>query len=162
MSAFERGGRHDLPLRVSAKADYALRAAAELAAAESGVLVKGERIAAAQGIPLKFLLNILTDLRHARLVRSHRGSEGGFQLALPSNEISMADVIEAVEGSLSTVQDVQPEDVAYLGPAEGLRDVWMAVASTLRSVLGAVTLADLAAGDLPPSVRLLLEDPLPA
>jgi len=153
---------HDMPIRISAKTDYALRATAELAAVGRGVLVKGERIAQAQGIPLKFLLNILTDLRHARLVRSHRGSDGGFQLALAPEDITVADVIEAVEGSLSTVQDVQAEDLSYPGPAEGLRDVWMAVASTLRSVLGSVTLADLASGDLPASVRLLLEEPLPA
>jgi Rrf2 family protein len=154
-----RSLRHDLPIRVSAKADYAIRATAELAAAEGQGLVKGEQIAAAQRIPLKFLLNILTELRHARIVRSQRGSEGGYQLALPASKITLADVIIAVEGVLSTVQDSRPEELHYLGAAEPLGDVWRAVHATLESVLTSVTLADLAAGHLPKSVSALLTTP---
>jgi Rrf2 family protein len=70
-------------VRVSAKADYAVRAALELAAAGDGPL-KGERIAEAQGIPLKFLENILTELRHSGLVRSQRGPDGGYWLERPA------------------------------------------------------------------------------
>ena len=137
---------------MSAKADYAIRATAELAAAEGRGLVKSEQIAAAQRIPLKFLLNILTELRHARIVRSQRGSEGGYQLVLPASEITLADVIVAVEGVLSTVQDSRPEELRYMGAAEPLGDVWRAVHATLESILESVTLADLAAGTLQESV----------
>lgn len=151
--------RHDLPIRVSAKADYAIRAASELAAAEGRGLVKGEQIAVAQGIPLKFLLNILTELRHARIVRSQRGSEGGYQLARPGAEITLADVIVAVEGVLSTVQDSRAEGLRYVGAAEPMGDVWRAVHATLESVLVSVTLADLAGGRLPASVAALAAEP---
>src|SRR5438445_2627521 len=138
----------EIPLRISAKADYAVRAATELAASGGEGLVKGERIAQAQGIPLKFLLNIMTDLRHARIVRSHRGQEGGFQLARPASEITLAEVIRAVEGSLSTVRDSPPQEVTYPGSAGALREVWVAVQATLEEVLGSVTVADLASGIL--------------
>ena len=145
----------ELPLRISAKADYAVRAATELAASGDG-LVKGERIAQAQGIPLKFLLNIMTDLRHARIVRSHRGQEGGFQLARPAAEITLAEVIRAVEGSLARVQESLPEEVAYEGSARALRDVWLAVQGVLDDLLDGVTLADVAADSLPEAVRARL------
>src|SRR6476659_2971993 len=129
-------------VRVSAKADYALRACIELAAAEGEGHVKGERIAQAQEVPLKFLENILGDLRHAGLVRSQRGAEGGYWLARPAAEITLAEIIRAVEGPLAYVRGTRPEALAYRGAAEGLRDVWVALRASLRGVLESVTLAD--------------------
>ena len=145
-------------MRVSAKADYALRAAIELAAAGEGP-VKGERIAQAQEIPLKFLENILVELRHAGIVRSQRGVEGGYWLARPAEEVSLAEVIRAVEGPIADVRGVGPQEVEYAGPAERLRDVWIAVRASLRSVLEEVTLADVARGELPESVEAFARDP---
>ena len=146
-------------MRVSAKADYALRACVELASAEDGVHVKGERIAQAQEVPLKFLENILGDLRQAGLVRSQRGVEGGYWLARPAAEITLADVIRAVEGPLANVRGVRPEAIEYAGSAEPLRDVWVAVRASLRAVLEETTLADVAGNELPPAVRELVADP---
>jgi Rrf2 family protein len=145
-------------VRVSAKADYALRAAIELAAAGDGP-VKGERIAQAQEIPLKFLENILLELRHAGIVRSQRGVEGGYWLARPAEEVSLADVIRAVEGPIANVRGVGPQDVEYGGAAGRLREVWIAVRASLRSVLEETTIADLARGELPPAVEALARDP---
>ena len=145
-------------MRVSAKADYALRAAIELAAAGDGP-VKGERIAQAQEIPLKFLENILLELRHAGIVRSQRGVEGGYWLARPAEEVSLAEVIRAVEGPIANVRGVGPQDVEYGGAAGRLREVWIAVRASLRSVLEETTLADLARGELPPAVEALAQDP---
>jgi Rrf2 family protein len=145
-------------LRVSAKADYAVRSAIELAAAGGGP-VKGERIAQAQEIPLKFLENILIDLRHAGLVHSQRGVEGGYWLARPAEEITLAEVIRAVEGPIANVRGRGPQDVDYSGSAERLRDVWIAVRANLRSVLEEVTRADVARGELPSSVEELVRDP---
>jgi Rrf2 family protein len=146
-------------MRVSAKADYALRAAAELAAVEGSGPLKGDAIAKAQEIPLKFLENILLELRHAGLVHSQRGAEGGYWLARPAAEISVADVIRAVEGPLANVRGTRPESVEYAGPAAALRDVWIALRASLRLVLESVSLADLAGGELPESVRALAADP---
>jgi Rrf2 family protein len=145
-------------VRLTAKADYAIRAAAELAAAGDGP-VKGERLASAQDIPPKFLENILVDLNHAGLVRSQRGAEGGYWLARPAEEITLADVIRAVEGPLANVRGTRPEALDYHGPAEGLRAVWVALRASLRGVLESVTLADLAAGELPDAVSQLIENP---
>jgi Rrf2 family protein len=145
-------------MRISARADYAVRAAAELAAADEGP-TKGEAIAQAQGIPLKFLENILGDLRHAGIVRSQRGADGGYWLARPADQISVADVIRAVEGPLASVRGGPPEDVAYAGAAESLASVWIAVRASLRSVVERVTLADVAAGRLPARVVKLADDP---
>ena len=145
-------------MRVSAKADYALRAVIELAAGADGP-VKGERIAQAQEIPLKFLENILGDLRHAGIVRSQRGVEGGYWLARPAEEVSLAEVIRAVEGPIANVRGVGPQDVEYGGAAGRLREVWIAVRARLRSVLEETTLADLARGELPPAVEALARDP---
>ncbi len=146
-------------MRVSAKADYALRAAAELAAAEGKGPVKGEQVARAQSIPPKFLENILLELRHAGVVQSQRGVEGGYWLARPAAEITLADVIRAVEGPLANVRGTRPESVEYEGAAASLREVWIAVRANLRHVLESVTLADLAAGELPPSLSELVADP---
>jgi Rrf2 family protein len=146
-------------VRVSAKADYALRACVELAAAAGTGHVKGERLAQAQEIPLKFLENILGELRQAGLVRSQRGVEGGYWLARPAAEITLADVIRAVEGPLANVRGVRPEHVEYGGSAAPLREVWIAVRASLRSILEEVTLADVASGELPAVVRELVADP---
>jgi Rrf2 family protein len=146
-------------MRVSAKADYALRAVIELAVIGGDTPVKGERIAQAQEIPLKFLENILGDLRHAGIVRSQRGVEGGYWLARPADEITVADVIRSVEGPIANVRGVGPEQVEYAGSAERLRDVWIAVRANLRAVLEEVTIADLASGELPLSVEELTSNP---
>jgi len=145
-------------MRVSAKVDYALRAVIELATAGDGP-VKGERIAQAQEIPLKFLENILGDLRQAGIVRSQRGVEGGYWLARPPEEISVADVVRTVEGPIANVRGIGPESVSYVGSAERLQDVWIAVRANLRAVLERVTIADVARGDLPESVAALARDP---
>ena len=145
-------------MRVSAKADYAIRAAVELAASGDGP-VKGERVALAQDIPPNFLENIFGDLRNAGLVASRRGADGGYWLARAPEEISLADVIRAVDGPLANVRGVRSEQVSYSGSAEQLRDVWIAVRASLRNVLERVTLADLARGELPASVQALASDP---
>ena len=145
-------------MRVSAKADYAVRAAVELAAAESPP-VKGEQISQAQEIPLKFLENILGELRHAGIVRSQRGTEGGYWLARPPQEITLADVIRAVEGPLATVRGSSAETLKYGGTAEPLGKLWVAVRANLRAVLESVTLADVASGELPGLIDELTTDP---
>jgi len=145
-------------VRVSAKADYAIRAAVERAAAGDGP-VKGDRVAQAQEIPPNFLENIFGDLRNAGLVASRRGADGGYWLARPADEISLADVIRAVDGPLANVRGVRSEQVSYQGSAEQLRAVWVAVRASLRAVLEQVTLADVVTGELPENVRALAEDP---
>jgi Rrf2 family protein len=146
-------------VRISAKADYAVRAVAELAITDGQGPVHGDRIASAQHIPLKFLLNILTELRRARIVQSYRGAEGGYRLARPAGEITIAEVIRAVEGPLANVHESRPEELEYTGAAAGLREVWIAVRANLRAVLEAVTVADLATGNLPRVITELAGDP---
>ena len=143
-------------MRTTAKADYAVRAALELAAA--GDMVTADQLAQAQGIPANFLENILRDLRRGGIVESRRGQQGGYVLAKPAEEISLADVIRAVEGPLANVRGNPPEDLEYEGPARRLRDVWVALRASVRSVLEQVTLADLARGELPPHVEELTRD----
>jgi Rrf2 family protein len=145
-------------MRISAKADYALRAALELADAHEEP-VKGERLADAQGIPLHFLEHILLELKHARLVRARRGARGGYWLARAPDEITVADVIRAVEGPLANIHESAPEDLHYDGAAERLRDVWVAVRANLRGVLESVTLADVVSKQLPWRLEALLSDP---
>ena len=145
-------------MRVSAKTDYALRAALELAAAPDEKPVKGERIATAQTIPLRFLENILMQLRHAGLVESRRGAEGGYRLARPPAEVTLADVIRAIDGPLAGVSGARPETLDFTGVAEPMRDVWIAVRASLRSVLEHVTLADVVAARLPEHVTAMLGD----
>jgi len=145
-------------VRVSAKADYAIRAMVELASAGGDGPVKGERISQAQSIPIKFLENILVDLRRGGLVESMRGSEGGYWLARPAAEISLAQVIRAVDGPLATVRGRRAEQLEFSGSAEPLREVWIAVRASLRGVLERVTLADVAAGELPAAVAALSRD----
>jgi Rrf2 family protein len=145
-------------VKVTAKADYAVRAMLELTRAENG-LVKGERIARAQEIPLKFLENILIDLRHAGIVHAQRGAEGGYRLARDPAAVTLGEVIRAVEGPLASVRGEPPESVSYDGAAEHLQTVWIAVRASLRSVLDDLTLEEVAAGRLPENVRQLTEQP---
>src|SRR5204862_6523616 len=130
-------------MRVSAKADYAVRAAAELAAAQSPP-VTGEAIAQAQDIPLKFLENILGELKHAGMVRSQRGAEGGYWLARPAEEVTLAEVVRAIEGPIANVRGDAPQDVEYRGSATRLQQVWIAVRANLRPVRDPVTVGELA------------------
>ena len=147
-------------MRVSAKADYAVRAVVELAAAsDSGRPTKGEALATAQGIPVKFLENILADLRHAGIVRSQRGADGGYWINQPAEDVSVADIIRAVEGPLASVRGQRPEEVPYQGAAEPLQAVWIALRGAIRGVLEVTTVADIAGAQLPPAVTQLAEDP---
>jgi len=145
-------------VRTTAKADYAVRAAVELAAHRDAP-VSAERIAEAQQIPVNFLENILLDLRRAGIVESRRGAAGGYLLARPPREIVVADVVRAVEGPLASVRGLSPDMLEYEGPAEPLRDVWVALRSAVRSVLEHITLADIASGKLPAHVTKLTREP---
>jgi Rrf2 family protein len=141
-------------MRISAKADYAMRAMLELAAADDPPL-KRDEIAQAQKIPVKFLETILGELKHAGVVSSQRGAEGGYWLARPAEEITVADVMRVVEGPLASIRESRPEDLAYEGAAESLRDVWVALRSNMREVLEGVTLADVVGQSLPgPIVKI--------
>jgi Rrf2 family protein len=130
-------------VRVSAKVDYALRALLELASAEPGRPVTAERLATAQAIPPKFLENILLELRRAEIVASQRGVEGGYRLARPASEISVADVVRSLEGPIASVRGVRPEEVEYTGPAQSLQPLWVELRASMREVLEGTTLADL-------------------
>jgi Rrf2 family protein len=145
-------------MRITAKVDYAVRAAVELAVAGDGP-IKGERLAQAQDIPLKFLENILGELKHAGLVRSQRGTEGGYWLAQSPDEITIADIIRAVEGPLASVRGESPGSVAFTGSAEPLGKLWVAVRANLREVLESVTVADVASGKLPAPIEEIASDP---
>ena len=146
-------------MNISAKADYAICAAVALAATDGDAPVKGEALARSQDIPTKFLENIMGDLRKAGIVSSQRGAVGGYWLARPADEITLADVIRAVDGPLANVRGTRPEQTAYHGVTEALVDVWIAVRASLRSVLEAVTLADVVAGRLPARVARMAGDP---
>jgi adenylyl-sulfate kinase len=146
-------------MRISAKADYAVRAAIELAAAPTDKPVPAQRIATSQGIPLNFLEHILSELRVAGLVGSQRGTEGGFRLAREPQQITIADIIRAVEGPLATVRGGKPEHADYPGAASQLPRVWIAVRKNLRDVVEHVTVADVASARLPASINRLADDP---
>jgi Rrf2 family protein len=139
-------------MRMSAKAEYAVRAMVQLATVDSDVLVKTDDLARAQGIPAQFLVDILTALRNDRLVRSHRGRDGGYELARSAGEISIADVLRCIDGPLASVRDIGLGDLPYSGPTASLTDVWRALRASMRSVLEETTLADVAAGALPDHV----------
>jgi Rrf2 family protein len=145
-------------MRVTAKADYAVRAAVELASGSRESPRKVEEVARAQGIPPSFLENILTQLRSAGVVRSQRGPEGGYWLALPAEELDLARVIRAVEGPLVGVRGQPPEEVEYVGSAQALQQVWVALRVNLRKVLEHVTVADVAAGKLPAAIMKLTRE----
>jgi len=146
-------------VRVTAKVDYALRAALELAGAPPSTPVKGDAIAEAQDISVNYLENILLELRRAGIVRSMRGAEGGYWLARPADQVTVADIIRAVEGPLANVRGERPEALEHTGHAHHVRELWVATRAALRTVLEGTTLADLVAGELPPTVKPLLDDP---
>ena len=146
-------------MQISAKADYAVRAAISLATAQPGRAVAAERIADEQLIPRKFLEAILTDLRKAGLVRSRRGAGGGHELGRPAEEITVADVVRAVDGPLVWVRGERPPELEYHGSSAALLPLWIGLRATVRHVLEGVSLADLAAGRLPAEVLELTEDP---
>ena len=145
-------------MRMSAKAEYAVRAMVQLATLDDDVRVTTDDLASAQGIPPQFLVDILSDLRNDRLVRSHRGRDGGYELARPGAEISIADVLRSIDGPLASVRDVGLGDLPYSGPTAALTDVWRALRASMRSVLEQTTLADVAAGTLPKHVGRLADD----
>ncbi len=137
-------------MRVSAKTDYALRALIELA--KAGTVLRAEHLGTVQEIPKGFLQGILADLRRADVVASQRGQAGGWRLAAPACEITIADVIRAVDGPLVSVYGERPEAVQYNDSAAILQHVWVAARSSLREVFEQVTVADLAAGILPEAI----------
>lgn len=145
-------------MRLSARVDYALRAVAELAASQ-GESLTSEKLARAQGIPLKFLESILLQLRRGGVVRSQRGPEGGYWLARPADQITLADVIRVIDGPLANVRGQRPEQLGYQGAARALQDVWVALRASERAILDQVTVADVASGTLPEPVRALVADP---
>jgi Rrf2 family protein len=145
-------------MRMSAKAEYAVRAMVELATVDEGVLVKTDDLAAAQGIPPQFLVDILSDLRTDRLVRSRRGRDGGYELARPAADISVADVLRSIDGPLASVHDTGLGDLPYSGATVALTDVWRALRASMRSVLEETSLADVASGRLPGHVGRLAGD----
>jgi Rrf2 family protein len=147
-------------MQVSAKADYAIRALVELAAAPPDPgFISVEVLAGRQQLPTKFLETIFTVMRKDGIVRSRRGAEGGYQLSRPADQISVADVIRSVDGPLAGVRGLRPEDTVYDGAAAAMPDLWIALRAAVRAVLERVSLADLASGHLPASVRKLAADP---
>ena len=149
-------------MRVSAKADYAIRAVVELGARwqpdQKAAPMKGEAIAQAQQIPMKFCENILSELRGAGVVDSRRGTDGGYWLAVDPATVKLGDIIRIVEGPLAAVRGDRPTDVDFAGTSAAMREVWVAVRASLRRVLDVVTVADVVAGVLPADVRALLDD----
>ena len=145
-------------MHISAKAEYAMRAMLTLADTPVGAMT-ADRLASAQDLPVKFLENILVELRRGGLVISQRGAEGGYRLARPADEITAADVLRQVDGPLAGVRGVRPEAAVYAGPAAHLQAVWVAARASLRSVLEEVTLADIVAGRFPEPVAALIADP---
>jgi Rrf2 family protein len=145
-------------MRITAKADYAVRATVELVPASEGAPRKADSVAEAQSIPPSFLENILNQLKSAGIVRSQRGPDGGWWLARPADEVSLADIIRAVEGPLASIRGERPESVSYAGAAAPLQQVWIALRANLRGVLEHVSVADVAAGRLPDEIVALAED----
>lgn len=143
-------------MRIPAKVDYAIRAMTEIASHEGPL--KAEAIAEAQELPISYLVGILGDLRRGRLVNSQRGPDGGFVLVRPPDQIALADIFRLMDGPLAEVHDLSLTNLTYSGPAEGLRDVWVAVRASLRRVLEGVTLDDLISGRLPDHVLELVEE----
>ena len=134
-------------MRISAKADYAVRAVIELAAAPEGASVSAREIAVAQAIPQNFLENILAELRRAGIVHTHRGPGGGSSLARPADAITVGEILLAIDGPLAAVRDLPPEALVYEGTARHLPALWCRVQACLHDVLDGVTAADLAAAD---------------
>ncbi len=146
-------------VRVSAKADYAIRAMIELAGGGEDTPIKGEVVAQSQGIPVRFLENILAELRHAGLVHSRRGIDGGYWLAKPADEIALADIIRGVEGPLATVRGEPADELQYGDELKPLQQVWIALRANIREILETVTLAEVAGGDLPERIASIASQP---
>lgn len=144
-------------MRLSARVDYALRAMAELAAADAPRTV--DQLSVAQQIPNKYLESILGELRRGNLLRSQRGPDGGYRLARPAGEISIADVIRALDGELANVRGNRPENLEYAGAAAPLQEVWIALRASERSILEGVSLAHVAAAKMPDLVVSLVANP---
>ncbi|GAB2588163.1 RrF2 family transcriptional regulator [Microlunatus antarcticus] len=144
-------------MRLSARVDYALRAMSELAAAGTPRTV--DQLAAAQHIPNKYLESILGELRRDGLLRSQRGPEGGYRLARPAEDISIADVIRALDGELANVRGSRPENLEYAGAAQSLQQVWIALRASERQILEGVSLAHVARNEMPELVAGLVADP---
>ncbi|GHI08005.1 Rrf2 family transcriptional regulator [Streptomyces cellostaticus] len=146
-------------MRISARADYAVRAVLELAVRQDDGPVKAEEIAAVQDIPHKFLEGILGDLRRAGIVDSRRGGGGGYRLARPAAAITVADVVRGVDGPIVSVRGERPTELSYTGTAQPLLPLWIALRANVRRILEGVTIADLAADALPEPVRELAAEP---
>ena len=154
--------RNNGTMHVSAKVDYAMRALLEIARSSDGdskALVKGDHLAESQDIPARFLEGILRQLRQAGIVASQRGAEGGYRLARPPEDITVADVVRALDGPLADVRGDRPENAEYNGAAEHLKEVWVATRAAVRGVLDHVSLADISSGELPDSVTHWTDDP---
>jgi Rrf2 family protein len=145
-------------MHVTAKADYAIRAVVELADSAQDSPRKVDDVARAQGIPVSFLENILTQLRSSGIVRSQRGPEGGYWLAQAPDQVNLAQIIRAVEGPLVGIRGQRPEEIEYVGSSESLQQVWIALRANLRKVLEHVSIADVAAGKLPKDVLALTRE----
>ena len=144
-------------MKLSAKADYAVRAVLVLASHDDPHPLKGELIASSQDLPLKFVENILGELKHTGIVSSRRGAQGGYWLAKDADDVSLADIVRAVEGPLATVRGQGPESLTYKGEAEPLQKVWIALRANIREVMEDTSLADVVGGKLPSEVRELSE-----
>jgi Rrf2 family protein len=154
-----RSVRQNRRMRVTARAEYAVRATIELVGASAAEPRKADSVAVAQGIPISFLENILNQLKSAGIVRSQRGPDGGWWLLREPDTLTLADVIRGVEGPLASVRGERPENLGYDGSAESLQEVWIALRANIRAVLEQVTLADVAHGRLPRSVVALAHQP---
>ena len=146
-------------MRLSAKTDYALRACTEIAARNGGKPASADEISARQDIPAHFLKDLLPELGRAGILESRRGRAGGWSLSRPADQVSVADVIRAIDGPLASIDGVQPQDLHYRGSARPYREVWVAVRSSLRSLLESVTIADVAAGELPELITTAADQP---
>lgn len=145
-------------MHISARSDYAVRAALGLAATYPAT-TSSANLAIAQDLPRKFLEAILADLRRAGLVRGQRGVEGGYVLTRPPGDINIGDVLRAVDGPLAEVRGRRPEETVYEGTAEHLQSLWVAVRAAVRNVLDEVTLDDVVHDRLPSHVRSLITTP---
>jgi Rrf2 family protein len=143
---------------ISAKTDYAVRALLQLAAQEPA-LVKVDAIIGEQQLPKKFVEAILGELRRSGIVRSQRGADGGYALAIPAGEITLGAVIRAVDGPLAEVRGLRPHETTYTGVAVHLPEVWVAVRAALRRVLDETTLQQVLTGRLPAHVRRMIDAP---
>jgi Rrf2 family protein len=144
-------------MHIPAKVDYAMRALLELA--QHSEPATAETLAQAQSLPTKFLASILNDLRRAGIVASRRGLDGGYRLSRPATQITVADVMRAIDGPLAEVHGLRPEMATYQGAAQHLQEVWIATRASLRAVLDVTTLDHIIRGQLPKAVARLVSEP---